>query len=221
MNLEYFQTSKVLSRRHARWSEILSAYDFVIEHLEGTKNPADGPSRHPDYEIGYERPVARLLATAPVEPYDDLMPAIIAAQASDFLAIDVFAKLVNRPVADSTDTAEKVTQWEVVVGALTYKGRIYVPAVDSLRGKVISLFHDNPESGHFGALKTTQLESRDFTGQQWTCTYIGTSAAAKYATESKHLGMPGMGSIYPSRHHHGHGKASRWTSSLTCQSHQH
>jgi hypothetical protein len=57
-NLEYFQTSKVLPRRQARWSEVLSAYDLVIEHLEGSKNPADGPSRRPDYEIGYERPVA-------------------------------------------------------------------------------------------------------------------------------------------------------------------
>jgi len=64
-NLEYFQTSKLLSRRQARWSEILSAYDFVIEHLEGTSNTADSTSRRPNYEIGYERPVARLLATAP------------------------------------------------------------------------------------------------------------------------------------------------------------
>jgi hypothetical protein len=51
-NLEYFQTSKVLSRREARWSEVLSAYDFVIEHLEGSKNPADGLSRRSDYKIG-------------------------------------------------------------------------------------------------------------------------------------------------------------------------
>jgi len=94
-NLEYLQTSKGRSRRQARWSDVLSAYDFVIEHLEGSKNPADGPSRRPDYEIGYERPVARLLATVSVEPYDDLMPAIIAAQASDPLAADVSAKLVD------------------------------------------------------------------------------------------------------------------------------
>jgi hypothetical protein len=161
-NLEYFQTSKVLSRRQARWSEVLSAYDFVIEHLEGSKNPADGPSRRPDYEIGYERPVARLLATVSVEPYDDLMPAIIAAQASDPLAVDVSAKLVDRPMIDGTDTAKEESQWKVVAGVLTYEGRIYVPAIDSLRGKVISLFHDIPESGHFGALKTTELVSRDF-----------------------------------------------------------
>jgi hypothetical protein len=63
-NLVYFQTTKVLSRRQARWAEILSAYDFTIEHLDGTKNPADGPSRRPDYEEGYERPSARLLATS-------------------------------------------------------------------------------------------------------------------------------------------------------------
>jgi hypothetical protein len=57
-NLEYFQTSNVLSRRQARWSETLSAYDIVIEQLEGTKNRADGLSRHANNEIGYERPVA-------------------------------------------------------------------------------------------------------------------------------------------------------------------
>jgi hypothetical protein len=148
-NLEFFQTSKVLSRRQARWSETLSAYDFVIQHLEGSKNRADGPSRPPDYEIGYERPVARLLATVAVEPYDDLMPAIIAAQASDTLAVDVSAKLVDRPMLDGTHTGQEESQWTVVAGGLTYSGRIYVPATDSLRGKVISLFHDNPESGHF------------------------------------------------------------------------
>jgi len=161
-NLEYFQRSKVLSRRQARWSEILSAYDFVIENLEGSKNPADGPSRRPDYEIGYERPLARLLATVSVEPYDDPIPAIIDAQASDPLAVDVSAKLVDRPMIDGTDTAKEESQWTVVAGVLTYEGRIYVPAIDSLRGKVISLFHDIPESGHFGALKTTELISRDF-----------------------------------------------------------
>jgi hypothetical protein len=46
-NLKYFQTSNVLSRRQARWSETLSAYDFVIEHLAGRTQPMvrpDGPT---------------------------------------------------------------------------------------------------------------------------------------------------------------------------------
>jgi len=161
-NPEYFETSNVLSRRQPRWSETLSAYDFVIEHLEGSKNTADGPSRRPNYEIGYQRPVSRLLAIVSVEPYDNLMPAIMTVQASDLLAADIFAKLVDRPVADATDTVEEESQWTVVAGPLTYEGRLYIPAINHLRGKVITLFHDNPESGYFGALKTTEVVSRDF-----------------------------------------------------------
>jgi hypothetical protein len=45
---------------------------------------------------------------------------------------------------------------------LTYVGRIYVPVIDSLHGKVIGLFHENPQSGDFGALKTTEQVSRNF-----------------------------------------------------------
>jgi len=51
-------------------------------------------------------------------------------------------------------------QWKVIAGALTFDGRIYVP--EALRNQVISLFHDNPECGHFGALRTAELVSRDF-----------------------------------------------------------
>lgn len=48
-NLRYFMTTKELTRRQARWAERLAAYDFVIEHRPGAKNPADAPSRRPDY----------------------------------------------------------------------------------------------------------------------------------------------------------------------------
>ena len=51
--------------------------------------------------------------------------------------------------------------------------------------------------------------------------YVCMSAAAKYATESKHLGTPGTGSTCPCRYHYGRGKASRQTSSPTCVSHRH
>jgi len=78
------------------------------------------------------------------------------------LAVDVWGKLVDRPAVDKTDKAGKEGQWNVIAGALTYEERIYVPAVGCVCGKVISLFHDNPQSGHFGALKTTELVSSDF-----------------------------------------------------------
>ena len=49
-NLRYFMTTKQLTGRQARWAEYLSGFDFEIEHRAGTRNPADGPSRRPDYQ---------------------------------------------------------------------------------------------------------------------------------------------------------------------------
>ena len=45
---------------------------------------------------------------------------------------------------------------------------MYVRAIHPLFGKVQSLFLDNPESGYFGSLKTTELLSRDF---KWPVIY--------------------------------------------------
>jgi hypothetical protein len=159
-NLEYFMTSKVLSRRQARWAEVLSAYDFHIEHLDGKANPADGPSRRPDYEEGYNRPFQRLLATLPIDDNPDLMADIISAQQSDDLACDIRAKL--QLASENPQPSDELNEWRVINGALTYEGRIYVPNHELLRSRVISLCHDNPESGHFGILKTTELVSRNF-----------------------------------------------------------
>jgi hypothetical protein len=100
------------------------------------------------------------LIETPVEPYDDLLPAIKTAQATDHMAVDVFGKLVNKLLAHGEDNTDK--EWTVVAGALTYERSILVPTDETLRGQVISVFHDNPESGHFEALKTAELVSRDF-----------------------------------------------------------
>ena len=47
-NLEVFMFTKILNRRRAQWAEFLANYNFVLVHIEGKKNPANGPSRRPD-----------------------------------------------------------------------------------------------------------------------------------------------------------------------------
>ena len=49
-NLRGFMKQTALSQRQARWALLLAAYDFEIFHRPGKTNPADGPSRRPDYE---------------------------------------------------------------------------------------------------------------------------------------------------------------------------
>ena len=48
-NLVSFMTTKPLSRRQVRFYEWLTAFDFRIVYRRGSKNPANGPSRRPDY----------------------------------------------------------------------------------------------------------------------------------------------------------------------------
>ena len=49
-NLRTFLSTKTLRGKYARWWEILSALDLNISYRAGKLNPADAPSRRPDYE---------------------------------------------------------------------------------------------------------------------------------------------------------------------------
>ena len=51
-NLRYFMKTTNLNRRQSRWALVLAEYDFEIKYRPGKTNPADGPSRRPDYEGG-------------------------------------------------------------------------------------------------------------------------------------------------------------------------
>jgi hypothetical protein len=49
MNLQGFMRQPRINGRQARWLIYLTPYDFIIRHRPGLLNPADGPSRRPDY----------------------------------------------------------------------------------------------------------------------------------------------------------------------------
>ena len=52
LNLQYFMTSKVLTRRQARWSLFLAEFDFVITYRKGSRNgKPDLLSRRTDYGV--------------------------------------------------------------------------------------------------------------------------------------------------------------------------
>ena len=62
-NLRGFMNVKELNGRQARWAMKLAAYDFTILHRPGKTNPADGPSRRPDYMEQANRSLNGLLPT--------------------------------------------------------------------------------------------------------------------------------------------------------------
>ena len=48
-NLRGISAVQRLNPRQARWATFLGSFDFQIHHRPGKTNPADGPSRRPDY----------------------------------------------------------------------------------------------------------------------------------------------------------------------------
>ena len=48
-NLQSFMKQPRLNGRQARWLVYLTPYDFIIRHRPGQSNPADAPTRRPDY----------------------------------------------------------------------------------------------------------------------------------------------------------------------------
>ena len=119
---------------------------------------------------------ARLLATLTndtVEHYNDLFLEIKTVQATNALAADVKRRIVGAPIVDIPHWhgidelgEDSSKEWKVTTRVLTYEGRIYVPKDDHLRHKVISVFHNNPESAHFGAHNMAEFVSLDSTGTQ-------------------------------------------------------
>ena len=59
MNLKWFMKTKSLSRRQAGWASLLANYHFLLSHRPGKLNPADGPSRRPDYMVNAQDDVNR------------------------------------------------------------------------------------------------------------------------------------------------------------------
>ncbi len=54
-NLQSFMKQPRLNGRQARWCFHLTPYDFTIRYRKGAENPADGPSRRPDYGVSKGR----------------------------------------------------------------------------------------------------------------------------------------------------------------------
>ena len=71
-NLKWFMETKVLNHRQVRSYLALTRYNFVINHRPGATNPADGPSRRPDYMAEAQKPTQKY-NKAFVQPMRDLL----------------------------------------------------------------------------------------------------------------------------------------------------
>src|SRR5436190_438213 len=180
-NLEVFMVTKVLNRRQARWAELLAGYDFVLTPIPGSKNPADGPSRRPDYAEDVTAPSGPLLPPSSLRnlpghtletlqshlgalglPTDAPLFRLSASLAVFTPELSLHQQFVdalsNDPIALAQKEPTAPYAWRN--GLLLHNSFIYVP--ETLRLEVLRMHHDDRLAGHFGIAKTLELLSRNY-----------------------------------------------------------
>ena len=177
-NLEYFCTTKLLTRRQVRWSEYLSQFNLVIRFRPGclgTKPDAltrqwdiylkEGSSDYASINPQNLRPVFtnQQLATS-LRATGLLQPALRATSLmnTEKLHKDILANLISDTTAQTHLGQTSDPKWTTTSdGFLQLDNKIYVPDVEDLQLRVLQSKHDHILSGHFGINKTLGLIRRD------------------------------------------------------------
>ena len=167
-NLEYFATTKQLTRRQARWSEYLSGFNYIIRYRAGrlgTKPdaltrrgdvyPKGGSSNYAEanpHNFQTMFKTGQLLLRAIVLDSASLLSSIKQGIRSDPFAQTHIHRLRQKlpPADDRPDPWSLSTDGDF----LLYNGLYYVPDHQDVRLDILRSCHDHRLAGHPGISKT-------------------------------------------------------------------
>jgi len=175
-NLIRFTTTKELTGRQIRWSEVLSGFDFKIEYRPGkeggkpdalTRRKADMPQE------GDERLTQKARILLPKEKYFDTsiqeMETMrleetsyeeLRHETAQNEEIQTIRKALERGDKEMKGVALGLCQWKDEY--LWHQGKIWVPNKERIQTNLIRQHHDIPQAGHGGTAKTTELLQRKY-----------------------------------------------------------
>jgi len=178
-NLEYFATTKILTRRQARWSEYLSQFNMVIRFRPGKLGAKpDALTRRWDvYRKGGNSDfvLANPSNLRPIFTQEQLSASLRATYFAtpiirnaiimdiEKLHDDIRLSLPLDPISAAQFPTPIDSKWTIdESGLLHHNNRIFVPDHADLRLKVLQYKHDHVLAGHFGQNKTLESVRREY-----------------------------------------------------------
>lgn len=191
-NLKYFFQKPRLEGRQSRWCMELLPYDFVLQHRPGKSNPADSPSRRPDFQsekpanrdllAALEAKMAQGVTTRHVLTKGHLIPQDVVRIQGVVSQERVYDPTISIPLLEAVRQAQAEDQtsirlrsaleepdaaiakkgWSLEDQVLKFEGRLFVPQNVALQNEILNLYHDDPLAGHFGIARTSELIRRKF-----------------------------------------------------------
>jgi hypothetical protein len=189
-NLLWFTETKIYSRRHARWAEKLSRFDFIIKYRPGSESGLpDALSRRPDHmdpkggggnkarnEFAFLKPsqlqnleqegpglMVASVSALEVTPIDDTLAAAIRAALPLDPNIGEYIKHLEDPTLPrEEDVAEYLNPFSLRENLVLREGLVYVPDDNEIKLRILQQYHDSTTAGHLGQAKTLELISREY-----------------------------------------------------------
>jgi transposase InsO family protein len=165
--LQYFHTSKTLTRRQARWSEVINHHKYNIRYRPGAQSgKPDALSRRPDFAAGGKASEA--------EPLILLRPMTISATIRVFSSTSELLPDIKRyqrqdpailPIIEAIESGNRddiSEAWQIREDILITRGLVYVPDYEDLKIRILKQAHDSRETGHPGQAKTLEIIRRNF-----------------------------------------------------------
>ncbi|KAK4702014.1 hypothetical protein P7C70_g4211, partial [Phenoliferia sp. Uapishka_3] len=144
--LKHLKTQKTLSKRQARWTELLADYDYELSYIPGEQNTvADSLSR---YSFGNPTPHLMVAGISVAALDKSIIARIKAGYTTDPDCTKMLRNVKSSPA------------WQLIGGVLYFENRIVVPADASLREVLLHDAHD--VLGHLGSRKTYSAVSLSY-----------------------------------------------------------
>jgi len=208
-NLKYFNTTKLLNRRQARWAEILSEFNFNIIYRPGERNgkadavphrvdpELEGEGEKQDFTIRMFKPGQLDLGTGEETL---VMRQIMAVKASQMEESKWLEEILEAGLQDNTWLGIRnslkmgkdyagLEHYGLEHDMVTYERRLYIPNNNSLKLKVTHECHDAKVAGHFGRDKTWELMKHDYywpNMEDWVRNYVRTCDACQRNKTIRH-----------------------------------
>ncbi|KAI0994621.1 hypothetical protein K3495_g13560 [Podosphaera aphanis] len=163
-NLEYFMSTKQLSRRQARWAEYLSRFNFVIKYRPGKQGGKPDALTRRSEDLPKEGDDRKLHQTTHAVVNSGISKNELESLFVDGYNVDPFPEKILQLLRRGDQYSKEISlaECEEIDMKLTYRGKTYVPDHDPLKLQILKLYHDDPSAGHPGREKTFELASRDY-----------------------------------------------------------
>ncbi|POS82116.1 hypothetical protein EPUL_006419, partial [Erysiphe pulchra] len=167
--LEYFMTTKNLTARQARWSELLSQFFFYIAYRPGKKNVAADALTRQSQDLHIQKTTAEAFRRKPLLKQEQLDPKITqnldicSFTLSEVTPITLIDRILQ---ANKTDPSlesmrslarDQTGSYTLNNNLLFFKGLLVVPNQNTLRTDLIREAHDPISSAHPSPAKTARM----------------------------------------------------------------